>query len=114
MSALSQTVRGLRNLWGHADDEDYAQDEVDTPTIKTIAPPNRSAITAAAAPATALTTTLNLNPGIRWRFGHARSTTLAPGAVTFALASCQEYLHAEPKSQDDAAIAADALKPATL
>jgi hypothetical protein len=62
MSALSQTVRGLRNLWGHADDEDYAQDEVDTPTIKTTAPPNRSAITTAAAPATALTTTLNLNP----------------------------------------------------
>jgi hypothetical protein len=95
MSALSQTVRGLRNLWGHADDEDYAQDEVDTPTIKTIAPPNRSAITQQRHRLRHLQQLSTSTPGIRWRFGHARSTTLAPGAVTFALASCQEYLHAE-------------------
>jgi len=116
MSALSQTVRGIRNLWGHADDDDYGQDEMDAADTQNNQQPQRST---------------NSYSGNGYGNYNAQSQSSAPTptygggsgasgarrlrAVPSALRSSREknIYTLKPKSQDDAAIAADYLKTGT-
>lgn len=121
MSGLSQVARGLRNIWGHGDEDDYGHDEVDAP---------EDAAPSASAPAPQRGTNGHGNSGYA---GYSSSAAHAPSygggsggtggtsaarrlrPVASPLRSSREknIYTLKPKSQDDAAIAADYLKDGT-
>jgi cell division inhibitor SepF len=119
MSGLSQAVRSIRNIWNHGDDDyqdehDFSEEHDeprrdnahrDTPprdTAQRDAAPRSQAVDNGYAPAP--------RPGYGgWWL--ARCAPLASGFGTFSVRSREKNIYTlRPKSQEDAAIAADALK----
>jgi cell division inhibitor SepF len=110
MSALSQTVRGLRNLWGHADDEDYAQDEVDTPDNQDSSPAQPQRNYSSGTGYGTYNNSQPQSPAYGGGSGTQAARRLRPVPSPLRSPRAKNIYTLKPKSQDDAAIAADALK----
>ncbi|MGI8757317.1 MAG: cell division protein SepF [Acidimicrobiales bacterium] len=100
MSGISQTVRNLKNIWGHGDEEDdYRDDEIEDTQ-----------------PAPSHTETTSTTPSYGGGSGSNGSyNPRKPRLVASPLRAGREknIYTLKPKSQEDAAIAADYLKTGT-
>jgi cell division inhibitor SepF len=109
MSGLSQAVRNFRNIWGQAD-EDYTPDDIDE-TDPDAALSARSNYQSSSYPSSQSASTHTSAPTAHGGSGGGASRARRLHALPHPLRSREKNIYTiKPKSQEDAAIAADYLK----
>lgn len=105
MNALGNAVRGIRNIWGHGDED---EDDLDAPTTSATPAPTQP-VSSATTAYSATSYRPDKAPDKPF-YGGGSSATRRPRAVPMALRRDKNIYTLKPKNLDESAIAADHLK----